>query len=536
MAHEFDVIIIGSGPAGVSAAFPLLAKGLRVLMVDGGKSPAESPLDEPYLQRRRQDLTQWRWMIGKDYAGLKNMDASSPKMRIPHYAPVFDAFSRANKLTSENFSYVGSLAQGGLSNVWGCGVAKFSAKDFESFPFSKQEIESSYASIALRMGISGGINDDLSDYFGLDEYADPPIQLDSLQSILLDRYERKRSKILSAGVTLGRSRVAVLSRQQNSRLGCNLSGNCLWGCSRGSIYNASFDLDKLKQYPHFTYRPGQLVERIISERDVLTIQGRENAADSAITVQSNFQIKAKKAILAAGTLASTRLALQTLNFRQPVSIQSSPAAAFMLWLPPAFGTARKSDFGLGQVSFTANLTGQVTGFGSLFNTTGIPISEFAKFMPLTRPNGIKVLRSLLSSCIVGNFYLPSRFTSSTMKINQEGEAEIRGKYQPEVYSLMRDAKKKLTSAFASLGALMLPGSFKVANVGADIHFGGTLPMAIRPSFGQTDKYGQLAGIENLYIADGACLSSLPEKSHTLTIMANADRIGKFLATSMVEPR
>jgi choline dehydrogenase-like flavoprotein len=83
---------------------------------------------------------------------------------------------------------------------------------------------------------------------------------------------------------------------------------------------------------------------------------------------------------------------------------------------------------------------------------------------------------------------------------------------------------------------MLPGSFKVANVGADIHFGGTLPMAIRPSFGQTDKYGQLAGIENLYIADGACLSSLPEKSHTLTIMANADRIGKFLATSMVEPR
>ena len=37
MSVDFDVIIVGSGPAGVSATFPLVESGVKVLMVDGGK-------------------------------------------------------------------------------------------------------------------------------------------------------------------------------------------------------------------------------------------------------------------------------------------------------------------------------------------------------------------------------------------------------------------------------------------------------------------------------------------------------------------
>ena len=95
------------------------------------------------------------------------------------------------------------------------------------------------------------------------------------------------------------------------------------------------------------------------------------------------------------------------------------------------------------------------------------------------------------------------------------------------------AKKKLASAFRTLGAIMLPGSFKIANIGADIHYGCTLPMSAQPRQGQTDKYGEVVGYKNLHIIDGACLSSLTEKSHTLTIMANADRIGRSIADVLV---
>ena len=52
------------------------------------------------------------------------------------------------------------------------------------------------------------------------------------------------------------------------------------------------------------------------------------------------------------------------------------------------------------------------------------------------------------------------------------------------------------------------------------------------SLRETDGDGELAGLAGVYVADGACLSTQTEKSHTLTIMANADRIGRILAMQM----
>ena len=55
MKSETDFIIIGSGPAGVSAAFPLLEAGFRVLMVDGGKQVEVPPPTESFLSWRLKD-------------------------------------------------------------------------------------------------------------------------------------------------------------------------------------------------------------------------------------------------------------------------------------------------------------------------------------------------------------------------------------------------------------------------------------------------------------------------------------------------
>lgn len=70
MSTKFDVIIIGSGPAGVSAAFPLLEAGLNVLMIDGGKVPDMAPPEQDFLSARRDDFEQWKWMIGQDFCAI----------------------------------------------------------------------------------------------------------------------------------------------------------------------------------------------------------------------------------------------------------------------------------------------------------------------------------------------------------------------------------------------------------------------------------------------------------------------------------
>ena len=141
MSDVFDVIIIGSGPAGVSSAFPLLQAGLNVLMVDGGRESNLMLPSRPYLTERFEDEEQWKWMLGKDYYALKKMDAVSPKLRVPAHEYVFDDFLNKNKVESKNFIAVGSLAKGGLSNAWGCGVARLSPKELMEYPFSESEIK-----------------------------------------------------------------------------------------------------------------------------------------------------------------------------------------------------------------------------------------------------------------------------------------------------------------------------------------------------------------------------------------------------------
>ena len=52
-------------------------------------------------------------------------------------------------------------------------------------------------------------------------------------------YEKSKYHLKKSGFIMGRSRVAALSEDHNGRSACNLSNNCLWGCSRNSLYISS---------------------------------------------------------------------------------------------------------------------------------------------------------------------------------------------------------------------------------------------------------------------------------------------------------
>lgn len=523
MSFDFDVIVVGSGPAGVSSAFPLVEAGLRVLLVDGGREVTLSPPASPYLVSRAVDENQWEWMVGKDYYALQNVDAVSPKLRVPIHAPVFEGFNASNKINASGFVAVGSLAQGGLTNAWGCGVARLSPYELSNFPFSPSEIESSYAVVARRVGVSGAMHDDLSEYFGLDDWADPPLQMDALHSRLLKRYSKKKSDVSALGMRMGRSRVAALGQDRGARKACDLTGNCLWGCHRRALYSATEDLELLKRYPNFIYRSGFVVDRVARTGEYRTVEGMDKSGHQAL--------KARKIILAAGTLATTRFALQALKLDKPVAMLACPTAAFMLWLPAALGVKRAPAFGLGQLSFVLSMPGGDNGFGSLFNTTGIPMAEFVRYLPLRKRYGIDFLKVFLSSCVVGNIFLPGYLSTATLSLRADGALIVKGGYRNEVAGLMSFAEKRLRMVFRKLGALLLPMSFTIGRPGSDIHYASSLPMRADPQLGETDASGQLFGLDDIYIADGASLPVLTEKSHTLTLMANADRIARNIVRS-----
>lgn len=524
MTQDYDVIIVGSGPAGVSAAFPLVQSGLRVLMVDGGHKEAIQPPEIDYLTARVSDSNQHKWIVGDDYYALRQLETVSPKLRAPTLGYVFDGFSEANKIMTNDFVAVGSLATGGMSNAWGCGVARLSDDELASFPFDASEIKPSYKTIAERIGISGRSDDDMSSYFGLDTWSQSPIQMDVLHNKLFDGYTRHREKIIRTGFQLGRSRVAVLNEGRIGREACDLSGNCLWGCHKKALYSSSEDLQDLSKYHNFHLLRGFTVHEVERSGDKWNVVGQDD-----LTTSEFRSIQAKKIFLAAGTLATTRLVLKALNSKRTVRLLSCPTAAFMLWIPSLFGDQRKSSFGLGQLSFAMKLQNNIGAFGSTFSTSGIPVSEFVRHLPFHKRYGVDLMRGMLSSCLIGNIFLPGEFSSAKARLGNNAALWVTGGFDERVPSVMATAAKLLRKSYWKMGAIVLPKSFTMGKPGGDIHYAGTLPMRSHPELGETDSYGEVMRLEGVHVVDGACLSTLTEKSHTYTIMANADRIGRAIA-------
>ncbi len=535
MTQIYDVIVVGSGPAGVSVTYPMVKAGLKVLMVDGGRMSTASPSSQSYIASRVADTNQARWMVGRDFHSLKFDAAVSPKLRAPTHKHVFEGFAAANHIYGNDFVTLGSMAVGGLSEAWGCGVATLTNEELREYPFHPQEIRNSYATVSTRMGISGACDDDLTAYFGLDEWADPPIHLDTIQQRIFSNYKKNRSAIIHDGVMLGRSRVAALSRDRQGvstsgsqdRFACNLSGNCLWGCSRKSLYTATYDLNNLLLENNFSYLSGFVVDALSEDASSSKIIGHLSTSN---TITQSYS--AKKIVLCAGTLASTRLALRQLRSLNSVSFQTCPNAAFLMWMPQSLGLTAEPAFGLGQISFSMNLSEGSVGFGSFFNTTGIPVSEFVKAIPLRKPNAIEILRGMLTSCVVGNVFLPGKYTAGRATLDENDALQVQGNYTAAVKDLMAEVKYKMKRTARRLNSVILPFSFTVGKPGGDLHYACTLPMKANPTIGESDRNGKIVGLTNIYAADGSVLPSLSAKSHTLTLMANADRIGQEIVNAL----
>lgn len=521
MSAVFDAIIIGSGPAGVSAAFPLVEKGLKVLMVDGGHKASIQAPSQDYLTWRHNDANQFERMIGKGFYALQSSKEVTPKMRIPALSYVFADFETHNQIESSKFAAIGSLSTGGLSNAWGCGVSQYSESELSSFPFPASDLNASYSAIAQRIGISGGGNDDLQNYLGLNDCSQGPIALDNLNEYLYKKYlHQSIGKNNKSNFLLGRSRVAILSENKNGRLACNLSSNCLWGCSRKSLYSAADEIPALMKFENFTFVPGFIVSDLKpydSNWQILT--------SDSLNYKNEFFI-GKKILLAAGTIASTRIALAAMDHHQKVDILSCPTAAFLLWLPNFLGGACNLGLGTAQLSYQIKLNDKLSGFGSTLSTTGIPRSELSKRLPLKTPNSFALLKNLLPSCLIGNLFLPGQLNKANAVLLANGKLHIEHTSNQLMPNFMEQAKKILSSNFKKIGAIMIPSSFSIGAPGSDIHYSGTLPMKQDPRIGECYANGELVNLKNVHVVDASCLPYLSEKPHTFTVMANADRIAQ----------
>ena len=514
MKHS-KIIIIGSGPAGTSVAWPLVKAGLQVLMIDAGATSKASAIEKGDLQSIRESFgPNADLFIDDDLNHILENENNSPKLRSPRYQYVFDNFIKRYNIKLNNFKAVGSLAKGGLSNAWGAVCYTFSPQEFYPDYSVYQALVKSYLKVALRIGISGPRFDNLSKHFLHQIKVQKSLALHPSCEYLFNRYNQQFFK----NFTLGQPRTAVITEDFNQRKACQLQNMCLWGCSEHAIYNAADEIKDLKQYSNFTYLNDVFVDEIVKKGNQYCIEGTQ------ISNNSSIQLYCDIIIVAAGTIGSTILTLKyTKTFNQPLRLLSNPCVASAYIIPKRLGNAiTKKSFGMGQLAFNIDDV-----FGTVYTPEGLLANELINHLPFTRPNAIKLTKYLTSSMLLTNCFLPGSRSRNTLQI-KDGAAHIEGKH----VNINKNITKELRRSMRRLGAWPLPMSSKSTVPGSDIHYAGTLPMSVDPKPLTVNAFGELHGHKNYYIVDGSILSILPAKNLTFTIMANADRIGCRLAESL----
>ena len=518
---DFDFIIVGTGPAGISAAFPLLESGKKVLLVDAGHEVSHSPPEGNYTALRFEDNDQRKWQLKSNLSVSDATRSVSPKFRTP-MASVFEKFQQKYAISSEGFSAFGGLAVGGVANFWGAGVARLENSQLQFFG-NPSEMNFSYDIIARRIGISGVNDDDLAVYFGNEPQLEPAVPLGKISNSLYEKYNKKRKHRPDAEFMLGRSRLAVITKDREHRKGCNNLGTCLWGCKNSAIYSPAQDIEKLKKKKgNLTFLTGAYVESIECGTSNKPTINLKNA-------NGHISFSGKKLILAAGTLGSSKLVLQALGkIQTPLQLLSNPTAAFLLWSPKHLGYSKVNEFAMGQLSFVAKLDNKEAAFGSLFSTTGLPVSDFSNRLPFSTSQSINLARTILSSSVVGNVFLEARPSETKLSLEPDASIKVTSFRSANTLNDLRKLKKRLRLNFLKLGALLIPNSFTIGEPGSDLHYSGTFPHSKKERPLTTSENGGVFGIPNVHIVDGSVLPFLPEKSHTFTIMANADRISRQL--------
>jgi hypothetical protein len=171
--------------------------------------------------------------------------------------------------------------------------------------------------------------------------------------------------------------------------------------------------------------------------------------------------------------------------------------------------------------------------GAVYEVEGLPSSSFTSRLPFGRRAGTELFNAISSALLVATAYFPGSESDNRVRWRRNGDQisiVVRGNVSANLASKVNEVTSRLRRIWRKLGGLMLPGA-SLAQQGTDVHLAGLLPMGMRAPHG-TSENGELASAPGVFVVDGSILPTLPSKYVTLTIMANADRIGRHIASRL----
>jgi choline dehydrogenase-like flavoprotein len=319
-APQYDAIVVGSGISGGWAAKELTEKGLRVLLLERGRN-VEHITDYP-------NATKAPWQYAHRGGRTKAMEELYPVLKRDY--PLneknleFWASDKDNPYTEvKRFDWYRGYQVGGRSLMWGRQSYRLSEFDFEAnakdgiavdWPIRYRDIAPWYDHVERHAGISGS-RENLPQL--PDGQFQPAMPLNCGEELVAGRLRSQfdgRRRIIPG-------RCANATRALDGRHACQYRNACWLGCPYGAYFSTqSSTLPAAMKTGRLTLRPFSIVSEVLYDRD------RKRATGVRVIDATNNQTTdytAKIVFLCASALNSTWLLMRSATDVWPGGLGSS---------------------------------------------------------------------------------------------------------------------------------------------------------------------------------------------------------------------
>lgn len=551
--NTYDAIVIGSGISGGWAAKELTEKGLKVVMLERGrnhehkKDYVNANKDPWEFPHRNQDTQQ----MLKDYPVLKR-DYPLNEETLGMWANEKDCPYTETK----PFSWYRGYHLGGRSLLWGRQSYRWNKWDFEAnakegiaidWPIRYDDLASWYSYAEKFAGIQGSKQ-------GLDVLPDgefmPAMEMNIVEkdvaAKIKSHYNGKRHMFI------GRS--ANITQAHQERTACQYRNRCWRGCPFGAYFSTqSSTLPAAQKTGNLTVEVNKIVTRLIYDKD----KKRATGVEVVNAETNNTEVfNAKIIFVCASAFNSTWILMNS---------------ATDIW-PDGLGSS-SGELGHNAMDhhFRCSANGKVEGFEDKYiygrRPTGIYIPRFRNIYDdkrdyvrgfgyqgaASRGRGAQVAEMTIGKALKDALSIPSDhwnmgitgfgemlpYHDNTIKLNKDKKdkwglpvldmnIEIKENEKKMRKDMVQDAVEMLEAA----GLKDVKGHDNFYEVGMGIHEMGTARMGRDPKTSVLNGNNQVWDAPNVFVTDGACMTSASCVNPSLTYMALTARAADFAVNEL----
>lgn len=557
-ANYFDAIVIGSGISGGWAAKELCEKGMKTLVLERGRN-VEHNKDYPTAHLNPWDF-EHRGNLTKKF--LDDNPLISKAAGFGDDTKHFFVQDKDHPYVQEKpFEWIRGYQLGGKSLTWGRACQRWSEFEFTAperfgfgigWPIGYKDVAPWYSHVEEFIGVCG--NKDGLESMPDGEYL-PPFELNCVQKVVQEKItENYKDRYLVHARWAHLTKPKEIHIQQG-RGGCQARNLCMRGCPYGGYFSSvSSTLPWAEKTGNLTIRPHSVVHSIVFDE-------KTGKASVVKIIDANtkevHEYFAKVIFLNASALNSNLVLLNSKSKRFPNGLGNDSG---VLGKYIAFHNYRASVAGdmpgfEDKYYFGRNPTepilanyrnlhkqdtdyvGGFTTFMGAYRTRGNEksISTFGKNFKqeMSKPGGWKVYMYMQGETIPK---ATNRVTLSPDEKDQWGIPLLVTSvgYDDNDEKMIRDFLKESAEMLEKSGCTNISRHDNKQAPGLDIHEMGGCRMGKDPKTSMLNEHNQLHHCQNVFVTDGACMTSTGNQSPSLLYMALTARAVDFAVNKMKE--